>query len=299
MEIYREQPEDIGFKVPPGTTQATASITRDGVAIGTDQTWTAADGEELSSVTVSIPYKAIRYDGKITVSITSVAGEDAFINQYTLDVVTPVISLGAITEIAGIGTTPQKAREIERAVRVIIEAYTGQRFGLSLSIESVMGQGEERLQLPKKLIAYRTISVVGMPIRAIQYNLTGDGWFLETINPEWLEIKEAPPEEMWPVYVNGPIRVPAWYRATFTKNQTYKIDGLWGWESVPTDIEEAARLLANDYACNQAAYRDRYLDIIKTSDWTMQYNARAWEGTGNARADLILGQYKRPFLLIV
>lgn len=295
MEIYRDQPENIAFRVAPGATVATAELFRDDVKIGDTLDLVISNGV----VTVSVPYKAIRHDGHLVVFITAVSGADTFTNRYVLDVVTPILSLDSVSEIIGTGVTPEKARETERAVRVIIEAFTGQRFGLGQSVERVMGRGDDRLQLPKKLITYRSILVAGVPISAITFAVTGDGWFLEAISPEWLEIKEAPPEELWPVVVNGPIRVPAWYKAKFNDNQTYTIDGLWGWESVPTDVEDAARLLVNDYACNQAAYRDRYLDIIKSSDWTLQFNARAWEGTGNARADLILGQYKRPFVLVV
>lgn len=299
MEIYREQPEDIAFKVPPGTTTATATISRDGLLIGDPQVFEAEGEGALTTVTVAVPYKAIRYDGKVVIEISSQSDEE-YINRYTLDVVTPVLSLEDVAEIIGANTTPQKARETERAVRVIIEAYTGQRFGLDKSVKTIVGQGEGRLQLPQRLIAYTGIGVSGVQLSPIRFSIGSEGWLLNAVAPDWLEIKEAPPEELLDTNpMGGPIRVPAWYRSSFIDGQSYVIDGLWGWESTPMDVEEAARLLVNDYACNQAAYRDRYLEIIKSSDWTMQFSPRAWEGTGNARADFILSQYKRPFVLIV
>jgi len=300
MEIYREQPEDIVFKLPPESTRAVVSVYRGVDKIGEDQIFEDLDENGfIKQVAVNIPYKAVRYDGAVVVLINSTVDGEVFQNRYNINVVTPVLSLLDTAEIIGNGATLEQARRVERSVRVIIETVTGQSFGLERAAYGIMGKDTERLQLPKRLVAYKAISVSGVPITSIRYNVTGDGWYVETLAPEWLEIKEAPPEDLWSYHTNGPIRVPAWYKSVFTEGRPYTIDGLWGWESVPMDVEEAARLLVNDYSCNQSAYRDRYLEIIKSSDWTLQYSEQAWEGTGNARADLILNQYKRPFLLIV
>jgi hypothetical protein len=79
----------------------------------------------------------------------------------------------------------------------------------------------------------------------------------------------------------------------------YSITGEWGYYSVPEDITEAAMLLANDYACGDNLYRDRYLEVIKSGDWNMGFSNRAWDGTGTARADQLLEPYLRTGMVII
>ncbi len=71
----------------------------------------------------------------------------------------------------------------------------------------------------------------------------------------------------------------------------FEITGDWGYKSVPAPVKEAARLLVNDYACSEQLYRDRYLESIKAADWRLQFSSRAWEYTGNVRADQLLSEY--------
>lgn len=71
----------------------------------------------------------------------------------------------------------------------------------------------------------------------------------------------------------------------------FEITGDWGYKTVPAPVKEAARLLVNDYACSESAYRDRYLESIKAADWRLQFSSRAWESTGNARADMLLSEF--------
>lgn len=71
----------------------------------------------------------------------------------------------------------------------------------------------------------------------------------------------------------------------------FEITGDWGYERVPEPVREAARLLVNDYACSEQLYRDRYLESIKAADWRLQFSTRAWDHTGNARADHLLAEF--------
>ena len=71
----------------------------------------------------------------------------------------------------------------------------------------------------------------------------------------------------------------------------FEITGDWGYKRVPEPVREAARLLVNDYACSEQLYRDRYLESIKAADWRLQFSARAWDHTGNARADHLLAEF--------
>jgi hypothetical protein len=71
----------------------------------------------------------------------------------------------------------------------------------------------------------------------------------------------------------------------------YNISGQWGWNSVPAAVQEAAALLAHDYACADVLYRDRYLTSMTAADWRIQFNAGAFSDTGNVRANQLLEEY--------
>lgn len=295
MEIYREQPTDVDVALPAGATQAAVIILRDGVEMDR-QDFDGSTTPLPAVLSVSIPYKAVRFDGQLKLSVGfTIDGETYTKNEY-VGIVTPIISLKRIEEL---GVAPSECAQVELFVRSIIESYTGQSFGYKMGQEIVQGAGDDRLSLNSRLLALSSFTAGGIARQPTSYSVSADGWYVFSDGPQWLEIKEAPPDELLDYHVSGPIRVPAWYRERFTDNVNYIIDGEWGYYSVPADVQAAAALLVNDYACPQAAYRDRYLNIVKSSDWTLEFNEQAWVATGNARADQILDKYKRGAIGLV
>lgn len=279
------------MKVPTGTTAATSQVLRDGVILS-EQAFTPQGSDPLIEVGVNIPFSAVRYDGSLVILLRPLIGTDPvpIERRHFIEVVTPILSTEKIAGMVGTAADPV---EVEFFVRHVIESYTGQSFGYRVGREIVQGTGDNRLGLNRRLLAVESFTANGLPRQPTAYAIAGDGWYLYSDGPNWLEIKEAPPDELLDYHVSGPIRLPAWYRERFTDNVNYVIDGEWGYYYVPADVQAAAALLVNDYACPQAAYRDRYLNIIKSSDWTLEFNEQAWVATGNARADQILSKYKR------
>lgn len=290
MEIYREQPTAVTLPVPPGTTTVTAEVYRDGVQQSLQAYNSPGGGVFLEEVSVNIPYKAVRFDGLVVVVLKPFVDSEIVPSNHFFPVVTPILGLDKIAELVGNAAVPA---DVEFFVRHIIESHTGQSFGYKVGKEVVQGNGEDRLSLNRRLLRVTSFEANGIPRPPTGYAVAGDGWYLYNYGPNWLEIKEAPPDELLDYHISGPIRLPAWYKEKFSDNVNYIIDGEWGYYYVPADVQAAAALLVNDYACSQSAYRDRYLNIIKSSDWTLEYNERAWEATGNARADQILSKYKR------
>jgi hypothetical protein len=79
----------------------------------------------------------------------------------------------------------------------------------------------------------------------------------------------------------------------------YTLHAEWGYDAVPDEVQEAAMLLANDYASHEVGYRDRYLQILKIQQDSLTYHNAAFRGTGNARVDLLLGGFRRQNGMIV
>lgn len=203
------------------------------------------------------------------------------------NVVTPILTFGEIREIHP-NATDSEVIKIEAAVRHIIEALTGQNFGQFIGVKEVRGSNTRSLPLPAKLQSITDID--GATDANNFFSIEGDGYYLRhypwgvpPIKADYYGLHQ---------HVGGVIHNPNNVKlGEFNKNVTYSINGLWGWETVPARVKEAAKLLVNDYACGDANYRDRYLTSMTAADWRIQFNSGAFLKTGNVRADQLLSDY--------
>lgn len=292
MSVYRDTNASVVFEHPhPGP--LTATVYRDGV---TDPIL-AVTGVEASGGKYTIPldYDATEYDGKLTVVWTATGFE----RKQAVNVVTPIVPLSGLRTLFE-DANPQDAElaDLEKTVRVIIETYTGQKFGYSVGARSITGTGGSKIILDQRLNTLTSVEG-GWPGTI---SVGADNFSL-IITPEALvEAKAAPPEEFLNNVANGDggvIRVPDWYIKSFNRNATYTVTGEWGYNEVPDEVQEAALLLANDYLTGDSGYRDRYLSILKIQQDSFTYHPGAFRGTGNARADLLLAPFRRKTGMII
>ena len=304
MEALRGYTTSIYFPVPEDLTSARFRVFRDGAQIGLLGNATLANG----LATVPLPYSSTLTDGEVTVQLEFVYQAESIVQTRTATVVTPLLDKYEILEIYPEATDAEVV-EIERAVRVIIQAHTGQSFGLFEGTKSVEGHGERALRLPERLVELTGLSTRSAVLNPNSAIVVSDGWYLKkgwseevssieddsTYWTGWEPTQDAAPGE--PGYEkpgHGHVIAAPGVRATPTQwadDYPFAITGKWGYTSVPTAVKEAAKLLVNDYACSEIAYRDRYLESIKAADWRLQFNERAWESTGNVRADQLLDEY--------
>lgn len=247
----------------------------------------------MSNVTVNdtqisfeLPYKFAREDKSITVVCEYDYIDDGTPEHFSMstvvNVVTPIVALDKIRSILGDEATTDETYSVERAVRTVIRANTGQSFGHYKGVHKVFGSGNTILELPDRAISIYTINGVAVPPASLHNHR------LLVMNYPSYSMEDS---DIY--YTNGVIWAPTMPRsAVFNANVEFDIDGEWGWTEVPQDVREAATLLVNDYACQEIAYRDRYLKSINSADWSFAFDNRAWESTGNVRADQLLKQYK-------
>lgn len=281
------------------------------VPTGPDNTKVFVDGEEVYSppsidasgdlITFTLPFSLVQSDKEIEVRWKFNYEENGqtyeYVNSTFVQVVTPILPLSEIKKILddGLGEEPtqEEVESIERAVRYVIQAHTGQSFGKKVGKISVTGSGEPFLRLPRKLISFSTLNgsthgVSGLAIR-------GSGWYLRSksvfgpppIRADWDGWNEANPYSG-----KVPIVAPnSRHVHNFVENMEYVIDGVWGYHSVPLAVQEAARLLVNDYACADSQYRDRFLTSMTAADWRIQFHEGAFSNTGNVRANQLLAEF--------
>lgn len=298
MEIYTNSSERTAYlDVPVNPTGSAIEVTvLDGsVVVHTPSTVSFEDGR-LSFV---LPFAFTQSDKKYVIRWKFPYTEDGqnyeYDNTNELDVVTPILPINDIKYILNEEgedeyTLPEMAI-VEKAVRYIVQAHTGQSFGKFIGKKSVTGSGDNFLRLPMKLISLASIN--DSPYWNEALAVRGSGWYLQS------KTFGVPPIRAdfdgWhedPYSGSVPIVAPR-HRAlfSFADNHEYIIDGIWGWNSVPAAVKEAARLLINDYACGDNNYRDRFLTSMTAADWRIQFHDGAFSNTGNVRANQLLSEF--------
>lgn len=185
-------------------------------------------------------------------------------------------------------TTYAEYLECERVARKIIDWYCGQTFGKIEATYAVEGSDTNGLRMPRRLFSltevrwqdvYTNPSVITAPSPYdgwIEYSweLIADGWILRTPRSR--------------------SRIDAAYptRFSFKRNTSYNVEGIWGYSSVPTNVEEAAKIIIANLLCKDQKYRDKYLESIATGDWDIKFMKEAFTGTGSVTADQLLKEYR-------
>jgi hypothetical protein len=156
----------------------------------------------------------------------------------------------------------------------------------------VRGAGSKNIMLPKRLIsAYSIINPeLNIPLDESLYDIRREGlvlrrWYggntstIITVNPIFNPYYDVKSDT---VSGHGP---------TFKSGVEWEIDGEWGYESVPTIVQEAALLLIEQYLCPDDTYRERYVTNLRAADYSYSLKGKAYHGTGNAVADYLLLEY--------
>lgn len=223
-------------------------------------------------------------------------------NQY-VQVVTPILPLAEIANIAGItlATNRDDVIDLERRVRYAVQSYSGQNFGMFYGIMTARGSGGNKLVLPAPLLQFAGLSFDGIYRPNYGITVENDGWLLVGGKIEINSIKQAPPEWMLDRFdYVGKIYAPQVYgNHYFAEGTEYKVEGMWGYNDVPGDVRQAARLLVQDYSCDESLWRERYITNVQAADWRFQFSTLAFAGTGNVQADQILGGYRRQTMAVV
>ena len=261
------------------------------------------DGEEVfefpnvtptaDELTTTIPMFLNQFDGRVEVhwAITYTDPADGVsrtVNKMVpVDMVTPILSQAEILQVWDTAS-PAEVTRIEKAVRHIIQAFTGQEFGHFHGTHNAKSIGGSSLRLPRRLIAISSFD--GGVANPAQFLITDEGytlryypWGVPPVKADYYGLH---------YHTGGVIHNPNNVRwQNFDEGRTFAITGEWGWHAVPEAVKEAAKLLVNDYACADSQYRDRYLTSMTAADWRIQFNSGAFLRTGNVRADQLLSEY--------
>lgn len=258
-------------------------------------------------------------------------GEHVASGSVQFSVVRPIVSVDEIKSLhPGLSDAEAVSLEssVRHIINAHCGQSFGYSIGKTLTVE---GHGENALRLPERLVSITGVSTLTSALDPSAFIIVSDGWYLKKAWARATPLETPTDSQYWGDITDGvfnnniyddsddgfnpgyngagqlvdPTLTPvsarsggvtvapgASGRSTPWKNDyPFKITGDWGYKTVPANVKEAARLLVNDYACSEIAYRDRYLESIRAADWRLQFSSSAWEYTGNARADQLLSEY--------
>lgn len=317
MELWKETTNKVYLEGESAWIVA-ASYAKDGVIAGslavswntTDLRWEATLPYILNECTVNVTWTF------------TIPGTGQIIKTDGYEIITPLLTKRELKAIWN-DATDEEIVDIEQAVRYIIQAHTGQSFGKREKSVVIPGAGESALALPEHILSMTGVKTLNAVLNPLAFIVVAEGWYLkkrqhdvlsqiddpslywDNVNTQDYDFPLEAPHGMGLTpnrYSHGQIIYPP-RRSNgrmWRDDYPFTITGIWGYDSVPQPVKEAAALLVNDYACSEQAYRDRYLDSISAADWRLQFNAQAFINTGNVRADQLLNNYvmKRGWAVI-
>lgn len=296
MELIKGYLKTIKVPVPATSTALSASIKdTDGAVVIPSVSLEHENG----LVSITLPYSAVNKERNLVLTVTfELDGSQE--KRVFLNVATPYLELHELYSILE-DEDEEAAWEVEAAVRHVINAHTGQEFGLTEEPQTISGNGAT-LATTRPVLELKTLTEDGgevfnssTDLGKFDYRIAGDGWYIK--RPTWSEHTVRNDRSHY--YSANPIKAPTFVNSEFRSNSVYVANGRFGYEEVPHAVREAAKLLVNDYACADSLYRDRYLKSMRSADWKIDFASGAWIATGNARADLLLNPYIVNRLVII
>ena len=294
MEIYNGEATSIDIKLPDGANTSVATnvnIKRDGEVVSGPTSPAIADGK----VTVVIPYQITTTDSDLTIEVGFSVGSLPTQKVVPIRVITPLLTVDEMKEILP-QASDAEIKRVERKVRSVVEAYTGQYFGKYTGTLNASGTGQLTLPIGKRVLSVDEISSSNGSWAGSALMIVDDGWGLGYLSKGWVSVDTFAEGD---VYRSGPVITDPAFSLRFVKDQTYSVTGTFGYDYVPFDVKEAARALINDYACMESMYRERYISDIRAADWRFAFGPGAFMGTGNIVADQILARYQRNVMAVI
>ena len=260
------------------------------------------DENNPGTYTVNIPYaytnrnRTLRLKWEYVVSGTSVVKtEDVF-------VVTPYVDFNHIQDLgfASDSSDPgyksyAELLKAERYARKQIEGYTKQYFYLHDDIYLIYGFESDTLPLPEKLYSLQKLHVKDILLIDNLANPVVNNWGLTVNLTETkfgIRVDRSSTLDNTVYIANGMVPPSIHdYSGLFQSGVPYKVQGRFGWPSVPENVEQAAAELMKDYFSKDIMWRNKYVKTISTFDWEFEYTGDAYTGTGNSYADSLLSDY--------
>jgi hypothetical protein len=235
---------------------------------------------------------------------------DGIFKDHQIFVVTPYVDLAQAVSELGLSSDPsdpyyksyEELMMAERYARKIIENYTGQSFYLYDDLHVVYGDGSDSLRLPFKINSLHELYENDV---LLVDNINGiNNWSYDTQISEskfGIRINRSNMLDNTVYTANGmvPPSIHDTNGGVFRSGSVYRVQGRYGWEDVPDDVDLACIELMKDYFSKDKLWRNKYIKSMQTFDWNFEYNTGAFAGTGNLYVDQLLLPYVLTQMVVI
>jgi hypothetical protein len=265
---------------------------------------------DKASYVVYLPLSiASRYKELQLVWEYTISGENVQ-KKHKVFIRVPYTDITQATDALGLGTDPSdpnyktyfELAEAERWARKVIENYTGQSFYTYNDVHIVYPTGSDVLPLPYKLselheLYQNDILLVDTINNIDNWNypvqISESGFALRVNRANLLDNTVYTANGMVPPTINDT------YGGAFANGSVYRVQGKFGWDNVPDEVELACIELMKDYFSYDKSWRNKYLHSVQTFDWHFEYNEESFRGTGNVYADQVLLPYVLTQMVVI
>lgn len=255
----------------------------------------SASTASSSSWTGKLTEDSAMYDRNIKIEWvrTTASGASATIEYASL--IRPFATASRIRSLADIDSSETDATLVkqERKARYFLQAHTGIKFTKEYSNIVVYGNNSDILSLPVPLIrldkvyeddilVYDMVSSASINEFDFSLEASQSKTRIKIINTEdefERAVQEFPEVHVLPM--NG----------VFKKDAQYKIVGIFGYQYVPSNIEQATALLVEDYLCNDFNIRNKNISKLSNDSYDLTYATNSATGTGNLIVDKLIADY--------
>jgi hypothetical protein len=259
------------------------------------------DENNAGTYSVNIPYQYTNRNRTLRLVWNYSVGGTSVTKSDEIFVVTPYVDFNHVQEM-GFSTDSsdpgyKSYRDLlmaEKYARKVIEQHTAQNFYLKDDIYLIYGHGSDILPLPSKIAEIYTIYARDILLLDSINNIDNWNYSVEISESGYgIKVNRANLLDNTVYSANGmvPPSINDYSGGAFHYGVPYKIEGRFGWEKVPDDVELAAIELMKDYFAKDTMWRNKYIKKISTFDWDFEYTGEAHLGTGNAYADKLLADY--------
>lgn len=244
------------------------------------------------------------YDRNIKIEYITTTASGASNEIQYISIIRPYASTDRIVSLADIDVTTlgsasaSKLQKLERRARLAINSFLGFNFYKEKRTMTVYGNNTDVLTLPDPLYRIDFIYEDDLLIYERDSQIDELEYPIE-IGPSSNRIKIVNSDEKYKETFEFPKFSVFYYEGIFKKDYSYKIDGVWGWDYVPADVEEATALLVNDYLCNDFNIRNKNIAQLSNDSYDIKYGADAATGTGNLLVDNLLSVYREPRYMVI
>lgn len=258
-------------------------------------TASAHGGSSSFSWTATLTSDSAAYDRNVKIEWvqTTASGASATIEYASL--IRPFATASRIKSLATIenSITDATLEKNERKARYFLQSHIGIDFTKEYNSMVVYGNNSDILSLPTPLIQLDKIyeddiliydMVSSASVNELDFNLEASlsRTRIKIINTE--DEFERAVQEFPEVHV-----LP--YDGVFKKDCQYKITGVWGYQYVPNEIEQATALLVEDYLCNDFNIRNKNISKLSNDSYDLTYASNAGTGTGNLLVDKLISPW--------